>query len=99
MGYFRAQGTVGGCTSYISPPTSASPRETNKGKRNNFASERLLLRLRLLADNRRKQAAGEATSAPQKGSPGIVGSGNGGDSAGNWSLGQDKEAKDASGSI
>lgn len=78
-----------------SPPTSASASKTNKGKRNNFASEGLLL----LSDTRRKQAAGEATSAPQKDSPGIVGSGNGGDSAGNWSLDPDKEAKDASGSI
>jgi hypothetical protein len=78
-----------------SPPTSASPSKTNKGKRNNFTSEGLLL---LQTDTRRKQAAGEATSAPQKCSLGIVGSGDEGDNAGNWSLDPDNEANGTSGS-
>lgn len=86
---------MGGCTSYILHPHLLPLERPTKEKETTLHQGFLLV----LADTRRKQAAGEATSAPQKGSLGIGGSGSGGYTAGNWSLGQDKEAKEALGSV
>lgn len=92
MGYFRAQGTVGGCTSYISPPTSASPRETNKRKKKQLCIRKAAAAA--AASRQPKEASSRGGHIrPSERFPGIVGSGNGGDSAGNWSLGQERKQK------